>query len=75
LDENAKRVCIKLTAIDQDAFSLFDKSIIYPVPNKWGKNGWTFIELSLVNSATLLDALTAAYCTVAPNRLIRQIQK
>lgn len=61
--------CVKLNEIDQSAFCSFDTSIIYPVPNKWGKSGWTFIELNRVNEETLIDAFKTAYVGVAPKRL------
>ncbi len=38
-DDVKKRACIKLSAIDQDVFSSSDKTIFYPVDNKWGKQG------------------------------------
>ena len=63
------RVCVKLSEIDQDVFSSFDSSIIYPVPNKWGKQGWTLINLNKVLEETLVDALAMAYCEVAPKKL------
>ena len=69
LDESKKIACLKLNEIDQNVFSAFDKTVIYPVPNKWGKQGWTFIELPKVKKAMLKDALTTAFCTVAPKRL------
>src|SRR5688500_6217608 len=34
-DSKKKRVCVKLTVIDQASFCSFDKQVIYPVPNKW----------------------------------------
>ena len=34
LKEN--RICVKLSEIDQNVFSSFDPTVIYPVPNKWG---------------------------------------
>jgi hypothetical protein len=63
------RVCVKLSEIDQDVFCSFDTSIIFPVPNKWGKQGWTLINLANVPEETLIDALTMAYCEVSPSRL------
>ena len=69
LDEKNKRVCIKLTPVDQSVFCSYDRSIIYPVPNKWGLNGATYIELQKVNKEMFKDALTVAYCTVAPKNL------
>jgi hypothetical protein len=61
INPKANRICIKLNAIDQDAFSAFDNTIIYAVPNKWGKMGWTNIELSKVKKSVLTDALKTAY--------------
>ncbi|MBC6489542.1 MmcQ/YjbR family DNA-binding protein [Flavihumibacter stibioxidans] len=40
-DTKNKRACIKLSEIDQDVFSSADRAVIYPVNNKWGKQGWT----------------------------------
>jgi predicted DNA-binding protein (MmcQ/YjbR family) len=63
------RACIKLTEIDQDIFSLADKTIIFPVDNKWGKQGWTFIDMSKVEEALFIAALTTAYSEAAPKKL------
>jgi predicted DNA-binding protein (MmcQ/YjbR family) len=59
-DDVNKRACIKLSEIDQDVFSSFDKSIIFPVDNKWGKQGWTFIDMRKVKKDLFIDALTTA---------------
>ena len=68
-DQVNNRLCIKLNEIDQHAFSAFDKTTIYPVPNKWGQQGWTFIELNTVNEDALKDAVIQAYIAVAPKKL------
>ena len=73
-DEKHKRACLKLSEIDQDVFSSSDKTIIYAVPNKWGKQGWTFVELQKVKKELFIDALTTAYCEVAPKKLADQIR-
>ncbi len=67
-DDKNKKACIKLSEIDQDVFALADRTIIYPVDNKWGKQGWTRIELNKVNKELFKDALTTAYCEVVRNR-------
>ncbi len=72
LSEKENKACLKLSVTDQDVFSLFDRSIIYPVPNKWGKQGWTFVELKRVRKKMLIDALTTAYGGVAPKRPAEQ---
>jgi predicted DNA-binding protein (MmcQ/YjbR family) len=74
-DEINKTACIKLSEIDQDVFSSVDKKIIFPVDNKWGKHGWTIIEMNKINKALFADALTKAYCEVAPKKLIDQIKQ
>ena len=55
------QACVKLSPIDQSAFCSFDKTAIYPVPNKWGQQGWTMIELKKVRKDMLKDALHTAY--------------
>ena len=57
--------CLKLNEIDQSVFSAFDPTVIFPVPNKWGKQGWTFINLDGVREDIFTDALTTAYQNVA----------
>lgn len=67
-DSKTKLVCVKLNAVDQTSFCSFDKQIIYPVPNKWGQQGWTFINLEKVLEETLRDALETAYHTVVAKK-------
>jgi predicted DNA-binding protein (MmcQ/YjbR family) len=73
---NAKtrRATIKLSEIDQDVFSLSNKKAIYPVDNKWGKQGWTVIELKSVKKAVFMDAITTSYCEVAPKKLAESVR-
>lgn len=52
-DEIKKRACIKLSEVDQDVFSSADKTIIFKVDNKWGKKGWTLIEMTTVKRSCL----------------------
>ena len=68
-DNTKHQACIKLSEIDQDVFSSFDKSVIFPVDNKWGKLGWTMIDLNIVSDDVFTDALMTAYCEVAPKKL------
>lgn len=59
--EKENKAMLKLSLVDQSVFCAFDKTIFYPVPNKWGKQGATFIELSKVRKSMLADALACAY--------------
>jgi hypothetical protein len=75
LDEKNKRACIRLDEVGQDIFCKIDPAVIYPVPNKWGKQGWTFIELRLVSTTLFKDLLIASYCFVAPTVLAGKYKK
>jgi len=59
LKEN--RMMVKLSPIDQSVFNAFDPTIFFPVPNKWGLGGATFVELDKVRKDMLTDALTIAW--------------
>ena len=61
MDVKNNRVCLMLTPIDQSVFIAFDQTVIYPVPNKWGKNGATYVELKTVRKTMLKDGLRKAY--------------
>ncbi len=61
-------VVIKLSEKEQSVFCAFDSDIIYPVANKWGKQGWTMINLKKVKTAMLQDALEVAYNEVAAKK-------
>lgn len=70
LNEKHQRVTLKLSENDQSIFSLYgDKTGVYPVPNKWGKQGWTHFLLDKVEEEFMNDALMSAYCEVAPKHL------
>jgi hypothetical protein len=63
-------VMVKLSAIDQSVFCAFNKEVIFPVPGGWGKHGATFINLKKVKKSMLLDALSTAWKTTAPPKLV-----
>lgn len=69
LDEKNKRMMVKLSPADQSVFCSFDKTVMYPVPGGWGRQGSTFIELRKVRKEMFRDAITMAFCTVAPPKL------
>ena len=69
LDEKNQIACVKLDEIVQDIFCKIDKTLIYPVPNKWGKQGWTLIALKLIKKELFKEALTSSYCHVAPKNM------
>jgi len=73
IGEKADLICVKLSVSDQDIFCLHDPKIIFPVPNKWGKLGWTYVDLKSISKAMLREILVSAYCAVAPKKLAEQL--
>lgn len=74
VDLQKNQACVKLSPKDQDLFAVAETSIIFPVPNKWGQQGWTFVDLEKVTPILFLQALKTAYCEAAPKKLAAQMQ-
>ncbi len=72
-DQSNNRATVKLSEVDQDVFSSASP-FIQPVDNKWGKQGWTLVDLDEVPFNLLQDVITAAYCQVAPVKLAQQVR-
>lgn len=64
-DEKNNHAVLKLNEIDQSVFCASSEKIFYPIPNKWGKQGWTIVELSKVRLEMFEDALIRSYENVA----------
>lgn len=60
-EKQSGMACLKLTPAQQDLFCLFDPAAVFPVPNAWGKKGYTYFVLARVPNETLEDALRQAY--------------
>ncbi|WP_343696647.1 MmcQ/YjbR family DNA-binding protein [Flavobacterium sp.] len=67
-DEKNNHAVLKLTEIDQSVFCASSEKIFYPIPNKWGKQGWTIVELERVRPEMFEDALKLSYQNVAPKK-------
>jgi len=63
-DEKNNRAVLKLNEIDKSVFCASSEIIFYPIPNKWGKQGWTIVELSKVRPEMFEDALILSYESV-----------
>jgi hypothetical protein len=61
LHEPTLTVNVKLTPAEQKSFCKFDKKVIYPIDNKWGKQGWTTIELKSAPDELITEAVRVAY--------------
>lgn len=53
--------CVLLSEVDQSVFCKIDAEIIYPVPNKWGLKGATYVNLKKINKDLLSDILQTAH--------------
>ncbi len=70
LDVDKNQACVKLSEIDQFAFSSTGADpAIFAVPNKWGKQGWTFLNLGKIDESSCLDALSTAFREVQKKKL------
>lgn len=61
--------CVLLRPDQQSVYCSIDSSVIYPVPNKWGLKGATFIRLKNIKISLLKDMVNTSYCNVAPVKL------
>ncbi|MBK9730058.1 MAG: MmcQ/YjbR family DNA-binding protein [Chitinophagaceae bacterium] len=75
LNIKENRATVKLSEKEQDLFCLYDKQVMYPVPNKWGDQGWTHINLKTIKREMCADALAAAFHEVASIKLSSAIKK
>lgn len=66
LNAPAGRATVLLTEEDQSLYFLMDKEMVYPVPNKWGKYGWTHISLAKALPDVVEEILQKSY------RLVQQ---
>ena len=67
LHESSHIANIRLPLEDQSVFCDYGDSV-YPVPNKWGQQGWTTFELSRLPKELVDDALYTAYTGVFKTR-------
>jgi len=72
LHEGSEMANLKFSPSDQPIFCSYDKKAVYPVPNKWGLQGWTTFELKKVTPELMLDALETAYKDVLKSKAKRK---
>ncbi len=75
IHEKENRVMLKLRLLDQSVFCAFDKAVIYPVPGGWGRKGATFFDLEKMKVSMMKDALTAAWASTAPKKLVEEFRR
>ena len=53
--------CLKLSPADQSVYCQVAPGTAYPVNNKWGKQGWTMVNLEDIKINILEEVVTKAY--------------
>ncbi len=60
----SKTANLKLSPVEQATFCDFPGGAILPVPNAWGKQGWTTFHLEELPEELVGEALLSAYSDV-----------
>lgn len=68
LDERSGSVNVKLTKADQATYCAYDKAAVFPIPNKWGQQGWTTFQISKIPESLMLDVISTAYNDVVARK-------
>lgn len=63
--EKENRAMLKLPLVVQSVFCSYKEGVFFPVPNAWGKQGATFVQLEKVRKDMFKDALVIAYKSVS----------
>ncbi|QCI64961.1 MmcQ/YjbR family DNA-binding protein [Phreatobacter stygius] len=61
---------VKLTPDQQPVYVESAPEIFSPIPNAWGRQGWTTVSLVAADRDAVLAALTAAWRNAAPKKLL-----
>jgi predicted DNA-binding protein (MmcQ/YjbR family) len=69
------RATVRLSSVDQSVFCSYNAEIIYPVPNAWGKHGWTRVNLKKVRKDLFNDLLKTAYETGLKSKVKKSSKK
>ncbi|MFN8430870.1 MAG: MmcQ/YjbR family DNA-binding protein [Spirosomataceae bacterium] len=73
---NAKecRATLKFKPEEQDIYLKINPEAIFPVPNKWGKHGWTHLLYGKLSHEITHELLKIAYVSVAPPKLAQFVK-
>jgi len=59
---------VKLSMDDQESYSILYPNSVYPVPNNWGKLGWTHLDFEGLPESTIHEILYCYYREVSTKR-------
>ena len=66
---------LKFTLEDQEMKCLIAPHAFSPVPNAWGKQGWTTANLAALTAPELSHALELAWRNAAPTKRTKQVNE
>ncbi|MGL4289771.1 MAG: MmcQ/YjbR family DNA-binding protein [Phreatobacter sp.] len=61
---------VKLTPDQQPVYVDSAPEVFSPIPNAWGRQGWTTVDLRRADRDTVAAALTAGWRNAAPKTLL-----
>jgi hypothetical protein len=62
---------LKLTREQQEMLVAAEGEVFEPIPNNWGRKGWTIARFEKLDASTAKSALEMAWSNVAPRSLRR----
>ena len=68
-----RRTVLKLEPAEQTALTTLFPSAFAPLPGGWGRQGWTNVQLDHVEHDAFATALRTAWRSVAPKRLLADV--
>jgi predicted DNA-binding protein (MmcQ/YjbR family) len=68
VDEKNMRACAQMSPEEQNVYSMIDQEMIYPVPNKWGLKGATYLELNQMRKELFTEIVMISYNHVTSMR-------
>ena len=72
-NDKEKWATLRFTPEEQAMFCKIG-DYIFPVPNAWGRLGWTHIRIGKIKVEVLKELLKAAYIVVAPKKLAETVK-
>ena len=72
LTADGRTANFKLTPDEQEFKCMLAPEAFAPVPNAWGKQGWTTAKLSALSTADLKAALEMAWRHAVPKKKVRR---
>jgi hypothetical protein len=64
-NESTFMFTVKLLLDDQESYSILYPNNVYPVPNNWGKLGWTHVDIEGFQETIILEIFYCSYREVA----------